>query len=267
MEALVADYNNQGPNNEAYLKAGQAVAFQLITNRNPETNNYHIHLGVKLAQGNEAKLLVGETGLATLKTATNMFYDLGDLTWTQDGKVWYSEVIVLSNDKDSEGMISLTDLKVTSNMENDEEAGVTFGTYDSETFADETNPLIASVVTEEALSYAIRTMNTLYVTRDTSEDTNAGDGEDAGSEDTDIITPDDSVDSGSDINGSENAGGSYVVTPDKNTNSSANTVTPNNNPGSINNNTNNVVIPDLGTEAARRGIIPLPQLKWSRRTD
>lgn len=110
------DYANQGPNNETYLAGGQAVAFNLITNTNPASIQ-SIQIGAKLAKGSQAKLYYNTKELVTLTTATNMFYKLKGLTWTQiEGtNMWKSSTIVLSNaSTGTDNIISLTDVKITS---------------------------------------------------------------------------------------------------------------------------------------------------------
>ena len=51
--------------------------------------------------------------LATLTTATNMFYDLGSLEWTKKDGYMESKAIVITCDADAGAILSLTDLKVT----------------------------------------------------------------------------------------------------------------------------------------------------------
>lgn len=107
-----ADYTNQGPNHEAYLANGQAIAFQLIASAKPTS----VQIGAKLASGNSAGLKIGgavcakaNDGTLTLNTATDMYYELTDMGWTQSGGVYKSSVITLTNA--GSGIISLTNLK------------------------------------------------------------------------------------------------------------------------------------------------------------
>ena len=106
------DYKNQGPNHEAYLANRQAIAFQLIAKDKPTS----VQIGAKLASGNSASLKIGGAacakangGTLTLKTATDMYYELTDMGWQKDGEVYKSNVITLTND--GSGIISLTNLK------------------------------------------------------------------------------------------------------------------------------------------------------------
>lgn len=106
------DYKNQGPNHEAYLADKQAIAFQLIANAKPTS----VQIGAKLASGDSASLKIGgaacakaNDGMLTLNTATDMYYELTDMGWQQDGEVYKSNVITLTNA--GSGIISLTNLK------------------------------------------------------------------------------------------------------------------------------------------------------------
>lgn len=111
----VADYKNQGPNHEAYLAPGQAIAFQLIANGQPSS----VQIGAKLANGTSAKLSItgakcdkANNGLLTLNTATDMYYELKDLNWTQAADGTYkSNVITLANTSEGDDIVSLTNVK------------------------------------------------------------------------------------------------------------------------------------------------------------
>ena len=108
-----ADYANQGPNHEVYLAKDQAIAFQLIANGEPSS----VQLGAKLANGTSADLRItgavcdkASSGLLTLKTATDMYYELTGLGWTRQADGTYkSNVITLTNTSDD--IISLTNVK------------------------------------------------------------------------------------------------------------------------------------------------------------
>lgn len=108
-----ADYRSQGPNHEAYLAQNQAIAFQLIANGEPSG----VQIGAKLAHGTSAKLSItgakcdkATNGSLTLNTATDMYYELTDLGWTQQEDGTYkSNVITLTNT--SKDIVSLTNVK------------------------------------------------------------------------------------------------------------------------------------------------------------
>ena len=111
----IDDYANPGPNNELYLAKGQGVSFRIQTYVKPEK----VHLGVKLAFGSGASLRIGDTEFKNVTTATDMFYDITNrLIWTSgldadNQMVYQSNVIVLSNNS-ANGVLSLTELKLTS---------------------------------------------------------------------------------------------------------------------------------------------------------
>ncbi len=118
----IVEYEAGGPNNEVYLAGGQGIAFYLWAEEKP----LDVQFGAKLALGSSAKLSVGTgtkadyTGIErTIKTATNMFYSLGNqLEWYQDTDgMWKTEkpvVIFNLNPMGEEAnVISLTDIKWT----------------------------------------------------------------------------------------------------------------------------------------------------------
>ncbi len=125
----ISEYENYGPNNEAYLTNGQAIAFQLVASSKPTDGN--LQLGIKLAQGSKGtvnvlvdgkeKILIGSTNV--LNTATDMYYKLADVTWTKSGNVWMSSPIVIKNTGNENSIISLTNVKIT--------GGYTFTTLDA----------------------------------------------------------------------------------------------------------------------------------------
>ena len=104
----IKDYENPGPNNETYLAHGQGVSFKLSADAKPDG----VQLGAKLAYGKTATLRLGEKDFQTLKTASDMYYKLDGLSWTENkttGK-FESGVITLSNSTDG-AVISITNLK------------------------------------------------------------------------------------------------------------------------------------------------------------
>ena len=114
---VASDYANYGPNHEAYLANSQAIAFRLVASAQPTS----VQLGAKLANGTaggqltltnaKIKLGVSESNTLSLNTSTDMYYELTDLNWTQDGDVWKSNVITLTNNGEEGSIISLTNLK------------------------------------------------------------------------------------------------------------------------------------------------------------
>ena len=108
--AVVDDYRNYGPNHEVYLAKDQAIAFQLVAT----AELTDLQLGAKLANGTSAELTITGAKIKNadklaLGTATDMFYQLSDIGWTQSGNQYTSAVITLTNS--GTDMISLTNLK------------------------------------------------------------------------------------------------------------------------------------------------------------
>ena len=124
-DGTISDYKNYGPNNEIYLQKGQAVAFVL------ESDSYGLvnseHLGIKSPNGGDVAVTVSAldaSGAAkaskqvATSSATEQYFDISDcITWNADGN---SDVIVISNTSDS--MVSLTNIKVTYNVQDAEPA-------------------------------------------------------------------------------------------------------------------------------------------------
>ena len=113
-DATIQQFTAFGPNNEAYLANNQAIAFQLVANRVPES----VQLGAKLAVGGSATLRFNDKELKTLSTATDMYYALSGLNWTKDetNDIYTSDVVVLQH-KGVDGIISLTNIKITGGAE------------------------------------------------------------------------------------------------------------------------------------------------------
>ena len=117
-------YTNPSPNNEIYLAPGQAVYFKLRANVDP--TNERVMIGVKLAFGSSASLTLTQLDsagnkistdtIATVKTATDMYYSLGNITWKPVTGTTYYETngLVLANTGDAGNVISLTNLKISS---------------------------------------------------------------------------------------------------------------------------------------------------------
>lgn len=110
-DVSMADYANQGPNNEVYLEETQGIAFKLVTDNKDAVKT--VQIGAKLAKGTSGTLYSNAfSGDKQLTTATDMYYKLDNLTWTaaSNGK-YESNVITFKNN--SGGIISLTNVKVT----------------------------------------------------------------------------------------------------------------------------------------------------------
>ena len=92
----------------------QAIAFQLVANSVPES----VQLGAQLAVGNSATLYFNGKEFKTLSTATDMYYALSGLNWTRDetNGIYTSDVVVLQHNG-GDGIISLTNIKITGGAE------------------------------------------------------------------------------------------------------------------------------------------------------
>ena len=108
-----AVYEEEGPNNEVYLKQGHSVGFALKVDAGMQT----VQLGAKAVNGDVA-LTVGSNQqiqrTLTLTTASDMYYDITDtlrLTTNNDGS--QEGVVVITNTGDEDTILSLTNIKVT----------------------------------------------------------------------------------------------------------------------------------------------------------
>ncbi len=113
----VSDYENPGPNNEAYLANGQSISFKLTADSSSTIDK--VHLGMKLAFGDSAVVKVTEswqendkTKTSTLleqklETATDMYYEM---TPTWEGNT--TRVITIKNTS-GDAVVSLTNVKIT----------------------------------------------------------------------------------------------------------------------------------------------------------
>ena len=125
----IGQYTNPSPNNEIYLAPGQAVYFKLRSNVDP--TNERVMIGIKLAFGSSASLTLTQLDsagnkistdtIATVKTATDMYYSLGNITWKPVTGTTYYETngLVLANTGSAgtgstDNVISLTNLKISS---------------------------------------------------------------------------------------------------------------------------------------------------------
>ena len=93
----IAEYEAYGPNNEVYLKKGQAVAFRM---EDANCANYvATHLGVKSPNGGDVKVTVASGAKSvdvTTTSATEQYYDISKVvTWDKDTNT--SDLIILTN--------------------------------------------------------------------------------------------------------------------------------------------------------------------------
>ena len=99
----IDDYDSYGPNNEAYLKPGQAIAFAIDKNANIAS----VQVGFKAIKG-EATVNVNGKEFTT-RSATDMYRDITSCIGT-DG------VVTITNS--GENLVSITTLKITHDVSN-----------------------------------------------------------------------------------------------------------------------------------------------------
>lgn len=103
--ATIAEYANYGPNNEVYLMNGQAITFKIPANDKIAS----IQIGAKAPDGKTAKMVVNSSEPIELNTATEMYYTISS----------GADQFTISNTGD--GILSLTNLKITFNDKNHKE--------------------------------------------------------------------------------------------------------------------------------------------------
>lgn len=108
-----AVYEEEGPNNEVYLKPEHSVGFALKVDAGMQT----VQLGAKAVNG-DVSLTVGSNQqiqrTLTLTTSSDMYYDITDtlrLTTNNDGS--QEGIVVITNTGDEDTILSLTNIKVT----------------------------------------------------------------------------------------------------------------------------------------------------------
>ncbi len=118
----IEKYKDAGPNNELYLAAGQAIAFEIWATAVPSD----LQLFMKSASGTPTFSFTANGITTDLKVAsgTMMAYSLNSflpvaskLKWTQtslDGKYYYtSGTVVIANNSEQDGILSLGEMKWT----------------------------------------------------------------------------------------------------------------------------------------------------------
>lgn len=114
--ATIAEYANYGPNNEVYLMNGQAITFKIPANDKIAS----IQIGAKAPDGKTAKMVVNSSEPIELNTATEMYYNI-----YRGG-----EQLTISNSGD--GILSLTNLKITYKTKPAENEKVTLAALDTQ---------------------------------------------------------------------------------------------------------------------------------------
>lgn len=114
--ATIAEYANYGPNNEVYLMNGQAITFKIPQNANVDS----IQIGAKAPDGKTAKMVVNSSEPIELNTATEMYYTISS----------GADQFTISNTGD--GILSLTNLKITYKTKPAENEKVTLAALDTQ---------------------------------------------------------------------------------------------------------------------------------------
>lgn len=117
-KAAIATYANYGPNNEVYLSKGQAITFNVPNNAKIAS----VQIGAKAPNGSAAKMVVNGTE-TNITSATEMYYEIGtggrNFTIANNGN----------------GILSLTNLKITFKGKQDSTIALTAPTADEQTAA------------------------------------------------------------------------------------------------------------------------------------
>lgn len=114
--ATIAEYANYGPNNEVYLMNGQAITFKIPANDKIAS----IQIGAKAPDGKTAKMVVNSSEPIELNTATEMYYTISS----------GADQFTISNTGD--GILSLTNLKITYKTKPAENEKVTLAALDTQ---------------------------------------------------------------------------------------------------------------------------------------
>ena len=114
--ATIAEYANYGPNNEVYLMNGQAITFKILANDKIAS----IQIGAKAPDGKTAKMVVNSSEPIELNTATEMYYTISS----------GADQFTISNTGD--GILSLTNLKITYKTKPAENEKVTLTALDTQ---------------------------------------------------------------------------------------------------------------------------------------
>lgn len=98
-EKNVQDLIDNGPKNELYLRAGEAVVFKVPL-------GYQIQAGMKALNAEVSYSLNGSNTNVELNTSTDMFYVVNGITNTDDG----TQTITIKNNRG--GILSITEIKM-----------------------------------------------------------------------------------------------------------------------------------------------------------
>jgi hypothetical protein len=110
--SVIADYKKQGPENEVYLAPGASIAFGLqgYTPANEEIETAASTVQVSAKQIGSGEVICN--GISLESTATEMYYDVVP-GYDEGLGIYY---VLIQNDNSSEGILSLSGLKVSNGV-------------------------------------------------------------------------------------------------------------------------------------------------------
>lgn len=103
----IADYKQQGPENEVYLTPGSAIAFALDGYKDGDT----VQVSAKAINKNANSDGVVSEALSGISTASEMYYTV-EPQESDDGSYY----VMIDNKKDSDAVLALSNLKISKNI-------------------------------------------------------------------------------------------------------------------------------------------------------
>lgn len=107
----IADYKQQGPENEVYLTPGSAIAFALDGYKDGDT----VQVSAKAINKNADSDGVVSTALSGISTASEMYYTV-EPQKSDDGSYY----VMIDNAKESDAVLALSNLKISKNIQHAE---------------------------------------------------------------------------------------------------------------------------------------------------
>lgn len=107
----IADYKQQGPENEVYLTPGSAIAFALDGYKDGNT----VQVSAKAINKNADSDGVVSTALSGISTASEMYYTV-EPQKSDDGSYY----VMIDNAKESDAVLALSNLKISKNIQHAE---------------------------------------------------------------------------------------------------------------------------------------------------
>ena len=107
----IADYKQQGPENEVYLTPGSAIAFALDGYKDGDT----VQVSAKAINKNADSDGVVSTALSGISTASEMYYTV-EPQKSDDGSYY----VMIDNAEESDAVLALSNLKISKNIQHAE---------------------------------------------------------------------------------------------------------------------------------------------------